>query len=392
MGEWKEYRLDELATIVDCEHKTAPTVEQSEYCSIRTSDISNGKIDFHGANRVLYDIYIEWTARITPREGDIILAREAPVGEVGLIKKGYNVCLGQRTVLLQINNADVSNLYLLYYLVHPSVKHELTSRSTGSVVSHLNMKDIRAFEIYLPHLSEQKAIASVLSSLDDKIDLLHRQNKTLEAMAETLFRQWLDELDYSSTIADLIDVQNGFAFKSKDFKDTGENRVIKIKNISGAIVDINNTDFIDDSVVDSIRPQFNISSGDILFAMTGAKIGKMGLIPQTKSILWLNQRVGLFREKFNGSRFLAYLQLKSDWGKDYIDNTATGSAQPNISGTGIENCEFPKLTTDQIVEYSNVLAQLFDKVIFNLGQIRTLEKLRDTVLPKLMNGEVRVGI
>jgi len=115
-----------------------------------------------------------------------------------------------------------------------------------------------------------------------------------------------------------------------------------------------------------------------------------GIVQQTERKLWLNQRVGLFKEKYNGSRFLAYLQLKSDYGQDYIDNTATGSAQPNISGTGIENCEFPKIAENQIEEYSEKLLCLYEKVIFNLGQIRTLEKLRDTLLPKLMSGEVRV--
>ena len=80
-------------------------------------------------------------------KGDIILAREAPVGEVGIIKKGYNVCLGQRTVLLSVKNDSVDNYYLIYYLVNPVIKFELISRSTGSVVAHLNMKDIQAFEI-----------------------------------------------------------------------------------------------------------------------------------------------------------------------------------------------------------------------------------------------------
>ena len=122
--------------------------------------------------------------------------------------------------------------------------------------------------------------------------------------------------------------------------------------------------------------------------MTGAKIGKMGIIPKTDSSLWLNQRVGLFIEKYKGSRFLAYLHLKSEYGVDYIENTATGSAQPNISGTGIENCEFPNITKAQIIDYSEQLSSFYNKIIFNLGQIKTLEKLRDSLLPKLMNGEI----
>jgi type I restriction enzyme S subunit len=88
-----------------------------------------------------------------------------------------------------------------------------------------------------------------------------------------------------------------------------------------------------------------------------------------RSPLWLNQRVGLFIEKYKGARFFAYLHLKSDWGLDYIENTASGSAQPNISGTGIESCEFPEFGEDEIKEYSEQLDLLFDGVIFNLGNI-----------------------
>ena len=124
--------------------------------------------------------------------------------------------------------------------------------------------------------------------------------------------------------------------------------------------------------------------------MTGAEIGKMGIVPQTEQKLWLNQRVGLFKETYNGSRFLAYLQLKSDYGQDYIDNTATGSAQPNISSSGIVNCDFPNISEEQIIIYSNQISSLFAKIVFNLDQIRTLKKLRDALLPKLMSGEVRV--
>lgn len=188
-----EYILSEIAEVIDCEHKTAPQVDRSKYCSIRTTDISNGKIKFESANRVAEETYVEWIKRATPEPEDIILAREAPVGEVGWIKDGYKVCLGQRTVLIKVTHSEVFKRFLLYYLVNPDTKYQLQVRSAGSVVEHLNMKDIRDFKISLPPLSEQKAIVAVLSSLDDKIDLLHRQNKTLEAISETLFRQWFIE-------------------------------------------------------------------------------------------------------------------------------------------------------------------------------------------------------
>ncbi|MFI3217529.1 MAG: restriction endonuclease subunit S [Methylococcales bacterium] len=138
--------------------------------------------------------------------------------------------------------------------------------------------------------------------------------------------------------------------------------------------------------------RFKVNTGDILIAMTGAEIGKLGIVPKTNKVLWLNQRVGLLREQYKGSKYLAYLQLKSEFGQDYIQNTATGSAQPNISGTGIENCGFPFISEDKIKEYSEEIDSFYEKLIFNLGQIQTLETLRDNLLPKLMSGEVRVNL
>jgi type I restriction enzyme S subunit len=388
----REYLLSDIAEIVDCEHKTASKVENSEYYSIRTTDITNGKIIFQSANRVSEETYLEWIKRATPESGSIILAREAPVGEVGWIKEGYKVCLGQRTVLIKVNHKDVSSKFILYYLVNPDTKYDLQSRSTGSVVAHLNMKDIRAFKIVVPALAEQQSIASVLSSLDDKIDLLHRQNKTLEAMAETLFRQWFDDKECDGEISQLIGIQNGYAFKSSDFKEIGENGVLKIKNISDGIIDIKKTDFIDGVVAANTQDRFKVAIGDVLIGMTGAEIGKLGIVPKTNKSLWLNQRVGILREKYPGAKYLAYIQLKSEFGQDYIENTATGSAQPNISGTGIEGCGFLSIDEETIRDRCKQIAPLYKKLVFNLGQIESLEKLRDSLLPKLMSGEMRVAI
>lgn len=335
------------------------------------------------------------------KPGDIVIAntdltqnREiigSPI-KIPDIKSNRKMCISLDISKIDIIDKKLNNDFLYYYLMSPNARYFMISNSNGTTVLHLSTNNVSDMLIPLPTLAEQRAIASVLSSFDDKIDLLHRENKTLEQMAEALFRQWFVDSDYSCKVSDLIEIQNGYAFKSKDFKDVGVNGVIKIKNISGNIVDIYNCDFIDELVASQIGSRFVVETGDILFAMTGAEIGKMGIVPQTERKLLLNQRVGIFKEKYNGSRFLAYLQLKSDYGQDYIDNTATGSAQPNISSSGIVNCDFPNISKEQIIIYSEQLSSLFAKIIFNLGQIRTLEKMRDTLLPKLMSGEVRVAI
>ncbi|WP_404361398.1 restriction endonuclease subunit S [Methylotuvimicrobium sp. KM1] len=315
----------------------------------------------------------------------VITGRYGTIGQIFFSKKPY---WPLNTTLYVQDFKGNDELFVYYFLK----RLDWEKYSDKSAVPGVNRNDVHQEEIELPPLSEQKAIAAVLSSLDDKIDLLHRQNKTLEAMAETLFRQRFIDKEIDGTISQLISIQNGFAFKSKDFRENGTKGILKIKNISGGIIDIQNTDFIDDPLSESISDRFLVKTGDILIGMTGAEIGKLGIVPKNNKVLWLNQRVGLLKEKYKGSNYLAYIQLKSDFGQDFIENAATGSAQPNISSSEIENCGFPAITEKQIKEYSEEICPFYEKLIINLGQIRTLEKLRDTLLPKLMSGEVRIAL
>ena len=394
MGEWKEYKLGDLFDKSNQGVNT--TTEKVKYSEsgipvIRAKNIHAYKIDFDDITYVKESTFQDLKPTVKPVINDVLYTNiGSQLGNAALVKSSGDFLIAWNVFRITPIEKLLHPIFLVYLFNNPETKEFIENLDSSSTMPFVSGGVLRTLEFLIPPLSEQKDIASVLSSLDDKIDLLHRQNKTLEAMAETLFRQWFVDSEYSCTVSDLIEIQNGYAFKSKDFKDVGVNGVIKIKNISGSIVDINNGDFIEESLANKIDSRFVIETGDILFAMTGAKIGKMGIIPQTERKLWLNQRVGLLREKYNGSRFLAYLQLKSDYGQDYIGNTATGSAQPNISSSGIVNCDFPMISKEQIINYSKQLSPLFAKTIFNLGQIRTLEKLRDTLLPKLMSGEVRV--
>lgn len=389
MSEWKEVVLEDISSrIGDGLHGTPKYDTNGDYFFINGNNLKDGKILIKpDTKKVTKEEAIKHEKPLSDRT--LLLSINGTIGNLAYYNS-EKCMLGKSACYININE-DVSVPFMYYHLLSEEFQFYIEMVATGTTIPNVPLKGIRKYTFNLPSTPEQRAIASVLSSLDDKIDLLHRQNQTLEQMAETLYDAWFEESEYTSRISDLIDLQNGYAFKSKSFQDFGKDRVLKIKNISGGIVDIETTDFVSHETVKNLDEKFSISTGDILFAMTGAKIGKMGIIPKTDYKLWLNQRVGLFKEKYYGSRFLAYLHLKSDFGKDYIENTATGSAQPNISGTGIENCEFPELTEQEIIDYSNQLAPLYEKVIFNLGQIQKLEMLRNTLLPKLMSGEIKVG-
>lgn len=135
--------LDDVCTlIVDCEHKTAP-IQATGYPSIRTPNIGRGRLILNGVNRVSETTYNGWTQRAVPQEGDLILAREAPIGNVAIIPPNLQVCLGQRTVLIRPDRCKVDPIYLTYLLLGDEIQGRIHSMSNGATVHHLNMKDIR---------------------------------------------------------------------------------------------------------------------------------------------------------------------------------------------------------------------------------------------------------
>ena len=389
MSELITYRLDEIADVIDCEHKTAPKVDSSEYYSIRTPDIKNGRLLYEQANRVSAETYELWTKRGIPEAGDIILAREAPVGEVGWIDKDHKICLGQRTVLIKIRSSQIEKKYLLYSFVSPKFKDYLNELSGGSVVAHLNMKDIRALEFSFPPLPEQKAIASVLSSLDDKIDLLHRQNKTLEAMAETLFRQWsIEEAKEDWEECELSEFGHIICGKtpSKSNANYFGNDVpfLKIPDMHGRVFISKTTDNLSQlgalSQSKKMVPQNSICV---------SCIATVGLVCITDCDLQTNQQINSIVP--NELKFLYYLyEVMLDMYDELHNLASGGTATLNLNTGDFSRIKIVKPDDVTLLQFNNAVIPLFTKIRFNGSQIQTLEQLRDMLLPKLMSGEVRV--
>ena len=178
--------LDSLCElIVDCEHKTAPTQEDG-IPSIRTPNIGKGRLLLEGVYRVSEATYQEWTRRAEPRGGDLILAREAPAGNVAVIPDGMKVCLGQRTVLIRPKTALLEPDYLAQLLLRQNSQRRLLAHSRGATVQHINMKDIRAFRIAaVPTLVEQRHVVDRVNDLFEIEDrLVVAYGRKLAALAE----------------------------------------------------------------------------------------------------------------------------------------------------------------------------------------------------------------
>ncbi|MHB8211206.1 MAG: restriction endonuclease subunit S [Acidithiobacillus sp.] len=176
--------------IIDCEHKTAPT-QETGYPSIRTPNIGRGRFILDGVNRVSEETYRLWTKRAVPLPGDLIMAREAPVGNVAMIPEGLHPCLGQRTLLIRPDRAKVEPSFLNYFLNGPHVQGLIHTKTNGATVAHLNMKDVRTMDLpTLPPLPIQQRIAGILSAYDELIENSQRRIKILESMTRALYREW----------------------------------------------------------------------------------------------------------------------------------------------------------------------------------------------------------
>ena len=188
---------DVCELIVDCVNKTAPVFDRvTPYRMIRTTNVRNGRIDLTECRHVEEATYKTWTRRAQLQVGDVILTREAPIGEVGFVTEAKGVFLGQRLMQYRANPKVLDSRYLLYCFLSPALQHQFGSHEgSGSVVSHIRVGDCFKFKLQLPPLHVQREIAQTLGALDDRITLLRETTTILEAIAQALFKSWFVDFD-----------------------------------------------------------------------------------------------------------------------------------------------------------------------------------------------------
>jgi type I restriction enzyme S subunit len=346
MGEWKEYKLgDAPIEIIDGDRgKNYPKKDEfyeNGYCLfLNTKNVTTSGFSFTELNFITKE-KDKLLRKGKLKRYDLVLTTRGTVGNVGFYNDNViydKLRINSGMVIIRPNGIDKEFNYQLFKYL----KKDFESFTTGSAQPQLPIRDLNEMPFLLPSLPEQKAIASVLSSLDDKIDLLHRQNKTLEAMAETLFRQWFVEEAQEDwevvKLHSLINISSGKGLKKEHLSENGTYPVL------GANGEIGRTnDFLFDE--------------SLLFTGRVGTLGNIFRIENEK--VWLSDNTLVIKPK-NYFNFI-YFVLKTAKLEEYN----VGSTQP-------------------------LIRQSLNKIRQNKSQIRTLEKLRDTLLPKLMSGEVRV--
>ena len=378
MSEWKEYILEDVIDkFVDYRGKT-PNKTASGIPLITAKIIKEGRI-LEPNEFIAEEDYESWMTRGYPEINDVVMTTEAPLGLVALIKN-ERVALAQRIITLKTKKKVCDSIFLKYYLESVEGQSALQTRASGSTVEGIKAAELKKMEISLPEIDEQYAIASILSSLDDKVDLLHRQNKTLEQLAETLFRQWfVEEADESWEVGKLGDVIEIFDSKRVPLSSLEREKMKfgKLYPYYGAATIL---DYINDYIFEGeyiLMGEDGTVETEDGFPILQMPIGKF----------WVNNHTHIFQAKDPFTNYFIYTFLKGT----NISNIITGAVQPKINQEMLKSIDFPIPPIKKIELYISITSNHWNKIKINNTHIHTLTQMRDTLLPKLMSGEIRLN-
>lgn len=384
MKSWKEITLgdDYIVTNAKTLNKDYPF---SEIFYLDTGSITKGKVDNY-QKIALKDAPSR--AKRLLSNNDIIYSSVRPVNRhYGFFSNPiHNLVVSTGFIVITCNKKKLCPLFLYYYLAQEQIVEELHSIAEGSTSAYPSLlpTDIESMVISIPPtIHEQRAIAAVLSSLDDKIDLLHRQNATLEAMAETLFRKWFvveakEEWEHGF-LPDEFEFVMGQSPNGHSFNETG----MGIPMFQG------NADFgfrFPSARIYTTEPTKFAQKFDTLISVR-APVGAQNMAQDRCCI---GRGLAAFRYK-NNSSFYSYTYFKLRYLlKEILVYNDEGTVFGSISKNDFNNIEIIIPDYNSVSEFETMILSINNKVISNCQQINTLEKLRDTLLPKLMSGEVRV--
>ena len=383
-----DYEIVKLKEIADFNKESIGKNSNYEFINyLDTANITNGAID------TVVRIPIEEApsrAKRIVHNNDIVYSTVRPnLCHYGILDSPVeNMIVSTGFTVISCKD-DVNPYYVYNYLIQNDITSQLHSIAENSTSAYPSIKpsDLENIEIKLPKLDIQNKIAKILTDIDKKIKINNEINNNLYELAINYLKEKVEETEVR--VSKFAKIQGGYAFKSKDLIDTfTKNRIIKIKNLRTEInADVINSQFVENEVIEKLDNKFRLSKGDVVIAMTGAELGKTGFIYGNDNY-YLNQRVGVIRGNNKASELYLSILFLSDEFQTLLNSKGYGSAQPNVSTSDIENILINDITEDNLKELYEIIKPIYEKIISNSEEILNLEQLRDTLLPKLMNGEI----
>lgn len=391
MSEWMQKQLGEICDVRDGTHDS-PKQHPVGKPLVTSKNLKKGAIDLENTYLISEADFQQINRRSKVDQYDILFSMIGTVGEMAIVKEEPDFAI-KNVGLFKCNRDYELSKWIFYYMKSSAANEEIQAAMKGSTQAYIALGDLRKFPIAFPPDAEQKAIATVLGSLDDKIDLLHRQNQTLEAMAASLFRQWFveeaqedwEEVTLSDVTTRITDgahaspatVEVGLPMASvKDMYQWGIN--------TESCRQISQDDF-DELIRTDCRPLKN----DILIAKDGSYLKHVFVAEEDMDVVILSS-IAILRPngKYHPLLLATFLKLEST--KEGLANIVTGAVIPRIVLKDFRKYKLllpPQPLQDQAIA---TIQPIYEKCWENDRQIRTLEKLRDNLLPKLMSGEMRI--
>ncbi len=402
-SEWPMVTVDSVCDlIVDCVNKTAPVAsEKTNFRMIRTTNVRNGHINLSDCKHVTEETFEKWTRRAKLKIGDVILTREAPIGEVGLIADAAGVFLGQRLMQYRANPALLDSRFLLYAFLSPALQHQFGSHEgSGSVVSHIRVGDCYKFKIPLPSLERQKEISSILGALDDRITLLLETNKTLESIAQAIFKSWFVHFDpvrakMEGRQPEGIDEETAALFPDS-FEES------ELGSIPRGWLPIRLDSFLELAYGKALKAD-NRNAGAVPVYGSGGVTGwhDSALCTSPSIIVGRKGTVGsLYWESrpffpidtvfyVKAKRPLTYCyQLLKTLG---LHNMNTDAAVPGLNRENVYRLKVPDIPSAVLKAFDAAANVLRQSVDHNERRAQTLSSVRDTLLPRLISGQLRLA-
>ena len=413
--EWEVDTMENaLNEIIDYRGKT-PVKSETGIVTLSAKSVKDGYIDYSKAYFISESTYQKFMVRGFPRKGDILLTTEAPLGLVARLDR-EKVGIAQRLLTLRGKKEYLLNDYLMYYLMSNEGKHQLTSRQSGTTVTGIKQKEFRKCLISIPPFEEQKAIAHILSTLDDKIEVNNQINKTLENMAQEIFKQWFVDFEFPNedgesykssggemveselglipkgwevaSLYDIADYINGTSFKKNEVNEFEGIPIIKIVEIKNGYS--KSTSFYNGTT--NKAKKYYLRKRDILFSWSGNPETSIDIFIWSKEQGILNQHI--FKvEPYDYSKSYIYFLLKNFKSvfMDIASNKQT-TGLGHVTVADLKRLKTPIPNEEILSEFIKISDVIIEKIFNNMQEIETLQSLRDSLLPKLLSGEIRVPL
>lgn len=385
MSEWKEYKLGEICDVRDGTHDS-PKESKDGKPLVTSKNIKDGKLDLSNTYLISYEDYNQINKRSRVDKWDILFSMIGTIGESTIVN--FDPSFAIKNVALFKTSDEYIAKWIYYYLKSNEAKAEINANIKGSTQQYISLADLRNFPILVPSMELQKQIVGILSSLDDKIDLLNCQNQTLESMAEALFRHYfIDNAQpewEEKSLFDCIELIGGGTPKTT----IDEYWNGSIKWLSCGDIANNHKGFIFDAEKSISEIGLNSSSTKLLpkYATVISARGTVGKFCILSEPMAFSQSNYGILPQYKDCFFFTYLLVS--YSVEELQSAAYGSVFDTITTNTFKGLSVSLPSKELILQFETMITVYFSKIYNNQSQINTLCSLRDTLLPKLMNREI----